>query len=197
MIKTTLGSKIEGGKVNNLNAIRLLLALAVILSHSSPITLGIRARWDPLEWLIKGESCGWTSVNVFFLISGMLITASWLRSKSMSEYLLKRILRIYPAFIIALGFSGLTIWAFCPEFRVSVGHGGSWLAMLVMDAFSLTSGCLAKTYWQGVFVHNPNPGYANESLWTIPKEFSCYLLVPAMGMFCLFKKRTLILGFVE
>jgi hypothetical protein len=37
---TSLGAQIEATKNNNLNAIRLMLALAVILSHSYPLCFG-------------------------------------------------------------------------------------------------------------------------------------------------------------
>ena len=178
---------------NNLNAIRLALALAVILSHSFPLSLGAggEAKGDPLYALTQMESCGGVAVNLFFFISGMLITASWLNSKSMQHYLMKRVLRIYPGYIVATAFSGLLIWLFCPEFRAHAGHGISWAIMMANDWVRLDQKSLG---WEGVFSGNPLPQCANGSLWTIPLEFSCYMSVLWLGLFSLFRFRWLILA---
>lgn len=190
---TSLGNQIASSKSNHLNAIRLMLAFAVILSHSFPLSLGVggEAKGEPLATLTHNqESLGSVAVNLFFFISGMLITASWLRSKSMQDFLMKRILRIYPGFICAVGFSAALIWMFCPVFRLGVGHGLSWGAQMLGDWLFLSSNSLA---WPGIFAANPLPDAANASLWTIPAEFRCYLLVAVIGLFCLFKHRALVL----
>jgi peptidoglycan/LPS O-acetylase OafA/YrhL len=44
-----------------------------------------------------------------------------------------------------------------------------------------------------IFAHNPFPAAGNGSLWTIGKEFACYILVAIFGLFCLFKRRFLVL----
>lgn len=140
-------------------------------------------------WTGGQESFGSCAVNLFFLISGMLITASWLRAKSMPDFLMKRVLRIYPGFIVAVGITGLVIWLLSPEFRATMGRR-VWLEMLVKDWLTLS---YDSTKWHGVFAHNPYPTFGNGSLWTIQKEFLCYLLTAVIGLFCLFKHRFLIL----
>ena len=189
---TSLGDKIATSKTNNLNAIRLILALAVIVSHSFPLSLGPggEEKGEPLVSWTHQESAGTVAVNLFFLISGMLITASWLRSRSMQDYLMKRVLRIYPGFIVAVGFSGAIIWMLCPEFRANAGHGISWTLLMLRDWLFLTSASLGR---KGIFAGNPFPNIANGSLWTIEAEFRCYLLVAVIGLFCLFKHRLPIL----
>jgi peptidoglycan/LPS O-acetylase OafA/YrhL len=175
------------GHQNNLNYIRLFLSVLVIFSHSFPLTLGPNNH-DPLKEFSRGQvSFGDLAVNAFFLISGMLIVASWLKSKSPQEFLLKRVLRIYPAFIVALLFSGITVWIFCPQFRSGVGNGFSWSFMLLKDCILLTYN--SNSWWAGIFSSNPFPGAANGSLWTIQKEFYCYLLVIGIGLLCIFKHR--------
>jgi peptidoglycan/LPS O-acetylase OafA/YrhL len=189
---TSLGNQIANRKINNFNIIRLLLALAVIVSHSFPVALGPGGdtRAEPLStWTHHQESSGGAAVNLFFLISGFLVTASWLRSKSMQDYLMKRVLRIYPGFIVAMGFSAALIWAICPEFRAVVVHPVDWLLLLLKNLLFLFSSSLC---YKGIFPENPYPGVANASLWTIPLEFFCYLIVSVIGLFCLFKRRFLI-----
>jgi peptidoglycan/LPS O-acetylase OafA/YrhL len=186
-----LGKLISGGRNNNLNAIRLFLALSVIMSHSFPLSWGMGGEFkgEPLIILTRQQaSSGTLAVNLFFLISGMLITASWLHSKSMQDFLMKRVLRIYPGFIVAVGFSGLLALILCPEFRSALGHGLSWLMLMAKDWFFLTRHSLQRP---GIFSHNPAPGEVNGSLWTIPKEFACYLMVALIGLFSLYKYRWL------
>jgi peptidoglycan/LPS O-acetylase OafA/YrhL len=192
----SLSSQIAGRKCNNINIIRLLLALMVIFSHSFPVALGPGgdSRYEPLNiWTCRQASSGSLAVFAFFFISGFLITASWLRSKSIPDYFMKRVLRIYPGFIVAIGFTAALIWAFCPQFRAVVLQSSPmhWLWLLLHDWLLLTSSSISQP---GVFAGNPFPILGNASLWTISVEFLCYLSVLVIGLFGLFKQRLLILG---
>ena len=80
---------------NNFGAIRLALAFLVILSHSSEMIDGNRSR-ELLTQVFGTISFGELAVDCFFIISGYLITKSYLSSTSALEYLVKRVLRIYP-----------------------------------------------------------------------------------------------------
>jgi peptidoglycan/LPS O-acetylase OafA/YrhL len=191
----SLGQQIANSKSNNLNSIRLLLALSVILTHSFPLSLGGGyggpAKIEPLNaWTHQQEQFGSVAVDLFFFISGMLITASWLRSKSMPDFLMKRVLRIYPGFIAAVGLSGMIALIFCPDFRHGIGFGISWSFQMLQDWLYLTYRSLDQ---KGIFENNPFTSIANGSLWTIQTEFRCYLLVAVIGLFCCFKQRALIL----
>src|ERR1700687_2059412 len=111
---------VERDHFNNFNALRLVLAVLVIVSHAFPLSYGNADR-EPIVRLTGGlEAFGSVAVDLFFLISGMLITASWLRSKSMQSYLFKRLLRIYPGFLVASAVSILIALAFNPAFRHTV-----------------------------------------------------------------------------
>ncbi len=182
---TTQTLKVQHGQhFNNFNVIRLVLATLVVVSHAFPLSRGMDDR-EPFSRLTAGQmTFGTVAVDMFFLISGMLITASWFRSASMQDFLYKRVLRIYPGFIVAVLFSASLIWGLCPEFRHSVNIR-VWGQHLVHDFVLLDRSSLNG---QEVFAGNPYPGDANGSLWTIPREFCCYLLIAALGMFCLFKE---------
>src|ERR1700687_1107473 len=78
---------LPASRANNLNAVRLVLAGMVMLAHGFALSYG-SADSEPLKRLTRGqENCGAIAVNLFFLISGMLITASWFRSKSMNDFI--------------------------------------------------------------------------------------------------------------
>ena len=146
-------------RTNNIGIIRLALASLVIVSHASTFIYG-DGRMDPLR-VFRTVTAGSAAVDMFFLLSGWLITKSWLSSDTNKEYLTKRLLRIAPAFIVA--------WVL----SVAVG---SALGEISADA----------PVW-GVFFFATPPlmidGTAtNGSMWTIAYEFRCYLLVMLLGL---------------
>lgn len=77
---------------NNFTLLRLLLALCVVVSHSFEPTGG-----EPLVET-TGLTLGTHAVFMFFTISGFLVSAS-LATRSLRDYVISRLLRIYPALI--------------------------------------------------------------------------------------------------
>jgi len=62
---------------NNIDALRLLLAVLVIFSHSYALGLGSEAR-EPLALATRGQlTLGNLAVDWFFVLSGFLIAQSW------------------------------------------------------------------------------------------------------------------------
>ncbi|HEX3988145.1 MAG TPA: acyltransferase [Verrucomicrobiae bacterium] len=168
-------------KRNNLNAVRLFLAATVLAYHCSPLTRGADHHQGILPYF------GDTAVDLFFLISGLLITASWQRSKSAADFLRKRVLRIFPGFIGAYAFAVAAMtWANSAVLNKLISFHG--LGGILTDCVTLTNYMLRGS---GVFPLNPYFGSADGSLWTIPYEFGCYLLVAIAGILCLFKYRWL------
>ena len=82
-------------KLNNFSSLRLIFASAVIFSHSPNILTGKVS----LEPHFGQVTIGSLAVDGFFLVSGYLITKSFDRDNSVTDYFSKRILRIYPAFL--------------------------------------------------------------------------------------------------
>ena len=82
---------------NNLDAIRLGGALMVVLGHS--YVLSGKPVAPPVIFDVPIHTLG---VFVFFIISGYLITKSWLRRPQWKSYLAARSLRIFPALIVAV-----------------------------------------------------------------------------------------------
>ena len=77
---------------NNFDAIRLLAASVVVLSHAYSLT---GAQWEPVSSLLHYGYGGTLAVQVFFVISGFLIARS-VHDNSTGEYLAARMLRILP-----------------------------------------------------------------------------------------------------
>lgn len=68
------------GRNNNLNAVRLVAAAAVLWSHCWPLA-GVTKGADPLARIFPGATAGAIAVNVFFGLSGFLIARSYLGSR--------------------------------------------------------------------------------------------------------------------
>ena len=172
-------------KNNSLNIIRLLLAVTVILSHSYPVIF-VDNRYEPVMRLTRGQdTLGTLAVNAFFAISGFLILQSWVHSRTVSDYLKKRVLRIYPGYLVTVLICTFVVGPLAatrPQdyLKEVMAHGKRWL----LDTLTLNYLHLPQ-----VFAHHT----INNSIWTIRYEFLCYLLVAALGMLAVTRKPRLFL----
>ena len=153
---------------NSLNAIRLVLAATVIVSHSWLVNgLG-------LPPMVGGTDPGLVAVAGFFAISGYLVTSSRLRSSSLWSYLWHRFLRIYPAFIVALI---VVACVFAPLSTIidpssDVDWGSAGLYVLSNAGLYLQQITVDHT-----LINNPFPFVWNVPLWTLFYEAICYLIM--------------------
>lgn len=165
---------------NNFDLLRLLAAASVIFSHAFLLGEG-REDIEPLMRLTGGQAIlGVVGVFVFFVISGFLVTMSFEETHSAPRFLLKRALRIYPAFIVCLLVSALALgplvsslpWA--DYFRQpDTWRYVAWNLLMDADQNSLP-GVWFSGFSAGSVVDGP--------LWTLPCEILMYLLVLAMGL---------------
>src|ERR1700741_4202124 len=98
----------ERAPANNFNLLRLLLASAVLFSHSYELIDRNRFR-EPLDRFFHTYTAGDLAVDGFFMLSGFLIMQSWQRDPQVWRYLARRVLRIYPLFIVATLICGLVL----------------------------------------------------------------------------------------
>lgn len=159
---------------NNIGFLRITLASLVILSHSVELTDGSRRR-EPLTQLFHTVSLGDAALTGFFILSGYLISRSFLSARTGGDFVLHRVARIVPAFLVAFLVAiliqapllGLSPWSHLP--------------ILILDALSLKQPVL-----DGVHLNQP--------AWTIAFEFRCYMLTLALGLTGLLRHRRVILG---
>lgn len=150
---------------NGLNALRLVLALLVIVSHAWPIGgFGDDPRIGDL-------TLGTFAVLCFFAVSGWLITQSRMQS-TLSAFAWRRALRVYPGYLVALVAVG---YAFAPL--------GAWLAGTTYRpedgaAYVLGNLDLRITAWT-VGATLPATAYPawNGALWSLWSEAVCYLVL--------------------
>lgn len=172
------------GRDNNFQLLRLAAAAFVVLFHSYALT----DRWtrEPLWRLLPELNFGALGVKIFFVISGFLVTQSWLARRSPAGFVAARALRIYPALIAATLFTIVLAGA---------SSALPWSAFLT-HAQTLDYAWRVALGWEmvyrlpGAFVANPFPHEVNGSLWTLPIELRLYLAVLAAGVLGLLARRT-------
>jgi peptidoglycan/LPS O-acetylase OafA/YrhL len=164
---------LASGRNNNLNLIRMLAALAVLVSHSFALSIGTPDA-EPFRSSID-MTPGLIAVDVFFVASGFLVTASLLFRQSALEFVWARALRIFPALwvmmlltVFALGV-GLTTW---PKSHYLTSAS---TYIYFVKCSTLVRGVVYRL--PGVFDGNPCGNAVNGSLWTLPLELKMYAIL--------------------
>lgn len=120
-----------------------------------------------------GQGLGAIAVKIFFVISGFLITKSYINDSNAFRYLVRRFFRIFPALILVC-----FLVAFVLGPIVSEDDTATYFGSLEPLKYFIMNSCLLPIHsLPGVFIDNPYPGAVNGSLWTLPVEFSMYLLL--------------------
>lgn len=156
---------------NSLNALRLALATAVLVSHAWP--LGGRGG-DPG---LGDENLGGWAVAGFFALSGYLVTGSRLSAPTSWDFLARRVLRIYPAFLVVLL---VVAFVFAPVSTLvdgSHGYDAGASARFVVANLGLH---VRQFDIPGTLTTAPYPFAWDGALWTLSYEFACYLGVGAL-----------------
>ena len=97
---------------NNFDLLRLAFALMVVGVH-----IHVLSGQHELRFLTKLMSSEW-AVKSFFVISGFLVTMSYIRSSTLRSFVSKRIRRIYPAFVTVI-----LVWVAAGLFLSDLGPG--------------------------------------------------------------------------
>lgn len=163
---------VAAGRDNNFNLMRVIAAMAVLVSHSFDLATG-DATTEPVRALL-GKSLGDIAVDIFFVTSGLLVTASLMNRASVLEFFWGRALRIFPglwvmlllvALILGPAFTTLALPDYFagPSFVEFLARGSTLLFGISYDL-------------PGVFTSNPLHA-VNGSLWTMRFEVYCYILL--------------------
>jgi peptidoglycan/LPS O-acetylase OafA/YrhL len=163
-------------RIPEIDGLRALAALSVFAYHA----IGFPA-------LARFTGIGWIGVDLFFVISGYLITTILLSMRGSPSYFknfyMRRTLRIFPpyyAFFLLCFVVGMLS-------RNYQWSGRLWLAFL----FYATSLVAIRPWYPGAVAHLPGPARALEVTWSLSIEELFYLLwAPAVRFL---KRRDLLL----
>jgi peptidoglycan/LPS O-acetylase OafA/YrhL len=159
---------------NNFGLLRLIMALAVVVSHAFSVTDG-RVEQEP--WFqTTGFTLGEHAVNGFFAISGFLVTMSFVR-RGWRDYLVARLLRIAPGLIAATLIVALGLGALMTALDLSSYFRDPRLWRFITGTLTTFKSAAALP---GVFESNPLP-FPLGTVWTLKYETLCYLGVLGAG----------------
>lgn len=164
-------SDVATSRVNNLNFMRFIAALMVIVSHCYSVVLG----GDAGSYLLKltGDrlSPGGVSVGVFFLFGGFLIARSCEHYPEPKKFFSARVLRLFPELLFVVI---LTTFVLGPI--LSTLSPVEYFTNPQTYKYLLNGALIMVHQLPGVFTNNPSGDVINAALWTLPVEFICYIL---------------------
>ncbi len=97
---------------------------------------------------------GWVGVDLFFVLSGLLVSQSWIRKPQWSAYLKKRAWRVLPAYYATLLIGLALVFLFSSETPRLVGHYFKELGFSLVYLSNLMDDLLLGPFWSlSVEVH--------------------------------------------
>lgn len=180
----TIADCIAAGR-NNFLLLRFLAAGLVLFGHSWAIALNPSGESD---WLAQRTLLfsGTLAVNMFFFVSGFLVTMSYERRHSLWAFGKARVLRIFPALLVCVALSAVLLGPIISTLTPAAYFGDpQWWRYLIGNV------SLLDLQWKlpGVFTTNRHPDIVNGALWTLPGEIQMYLYVAALGLLGLLRTR--------
>jgi peptidoglycan/LPS O-acetylase OafA/YrhL len=171
----TLAAILDPGR-NSFGLLRLLMAVAVLISHSFYFVTGTPTA-EPL-YSLTGHSLGEHAVQVFFFLSGILVTQSFARSRSVVDFAVARALRIFPGLAVCVLWTALVLGPLVSTLPVSSYFADPALPRYLTRTLLLTTGSATLP---DMFTALPASSVVNMSLWTLKYEVLCYAL---LALFC-------------
>ena len=150
-------------KDNCFNAIRLFCCLIVIFEHAVVLT--------NTNINLIGGGFRDLAVDVFFILSGFWITISLFRSNSVKEYVVKRIKKIFPMYLIVIITFSILFYYFSNLSFSEYFTSSDYWKYLLCNVLTLN---FIQPSLPTVFNNVP----VNGSLWTIKVEIGFYILLP-------------------
>jgi peptidoglycan/LPS O-acetylase OafA/YrhL len=155
---------------NSFGVIRLALAFAVLVSHAFFLKHATVDAEPLLTW--TGYTLGQHAVQGFFILSGILVAQSLMRSGSVKDFARARALRIFPGLIVCVLVTALIAGPLVSTLTVDDYFRSKVLATYLAKTVLLITGSAPLP---GVFEAHVASGAVNTSLWTLKYEVLCYV----------------------
>lgn len=154
----------------------------MLYGHSYALSMGVNGSEDPVSLRLIaywGESLPSLAVDLFFVASGFLVTASYCQRNDFYAFTEARLLRIFPGLIVAVLLCVFVVGPISTTASLSDYFASpSTFSYFKHNVFLLNG---IQFDLPSVFTSNPYPGSVNGSLWTLPIEFWMYVFVAVLG----------------
>lgn len=147
---------------NNLNFIRFIAAVMVVICHAEPLSRGGQGAWGYL---------GSLAVSIFFFYSGFLLNRSVHKDCGAYEFFKARCIRIFPPLIVVVFVSVFVLGVCLTKLSVTEYFVNGQTYEYLLNAI-----LVLKHNLPGVFEQNIYNATVNGSLWTLPVECLCYIV---------------------
>jgi peptidoglycan/LPS O-acetylase OafA/YrhL len=145
-------------RIVELDGLRAFAILPVMLHHS----------WPTGHWTSTLAEAGWMGVDLFFVLSGYLITGILLKSGSYRNFLARRALRIFPLY-----YASLALFVLVAVYRPGQA---SWEAMKAWGGAGWFFIYLGN--FRAAWINSLPPVLSFATLWSLQVEEQFYLLFP-------------------
>jgi peptidoglycan/LPS O-acetylase OafA/YrhL len=181
MSRRTLGDVLED-RHNSFNAVRLLAAGAVFVSHAFLIA-PIGHHDQPLQ--ATAFDLGQLAVNVFFFLSGLMLSRSFALRPHLASFIAARMLRIFPGLVVCGAFIAWVVAPFSTDLSLTdyFTKPATLLYPLLMPIV------FSQAHLPGAFLFGMEPGQVNIPLWTVKYELLAYLSFLAIPLLRIFGSR--------
>lgn len=165
-------SVVRSGEIKALSGLRIVAAVWVVLFHFRPLleqaAPGFRSALAPVL------NCGAQGVDLFFILSGFVLTWNYLdrmgeswSTRATLHFLWLRLARVWPVYLVTLHLAALWI-----IFTLNVGHEPSKVADQLNAVSYVRQLLLVQLWFQPYFDGSSWDGPA----WSISAEWLAYLL---------------------
>lgn len=176
--------QLDSGRENNFDLLRFIAATLVIFSHSFLLTGTYSV--GKYAHIMQRLDLGGFGVDVFFAISGYLITKSLFRQPTLNSFVWARFLRIFPGLLGSAIFCAFVIGPICTTLPLKDYFSNKTVYAFI---YQLTTLHNYGNYLPATFEQNPYPGSMNSPIWTLPAELLMYLGILLCGVLLLIWKR--------
>lgn len=154
---------------------RIALSCAVLLWHSYcvsyPVAITTELWLSPVGYLLA------PILPAFFALSGFLVFGSLERNNDIKTFLTLRAIRIYPALIVEVLLSAFILGPIVTTLPLKEYFTGWFFYTYLLNVFGWVHYVLP-----GVFEDHPMVRTVNVSMWTVPYELECYILLAAASL---------------
>jgi peptidoglycan/LPS O-acetylase OafA/YrhL len=170
------------GYVPALDGLRGVAILLVLLFHATVLPAA-----HPVDRAVRGLLMnGWMGVDLFFVLSGFLITGILLDARGQEHYFrnffARRVLRIFPLYYAVIGFYLVIFPRLAPAHAARFGYveGSAWYYWIYLSNHPIAAATAEPNLWR---FHVLDP------TWSLAVEEQFYVLWPIVCFLC--TRRTL------
>jgi peptidoglycan/LPS O-acetylase OafA/YrhL len=178
----TLGAVMAAGRTTGFDYLRLILATAVLCSHSIDVSYGVSFtntfENGPIRPLIA------LLLPMFFALSGFLVAGSLDRCRSMVSFLGLRVIRLAPALAFETVLAALILGPLLTTLPLADYFSDGLLPRYFLNIVGDIQYLLP-----GMFAGNPWANTVNAQLWTLPYELMCYIVLASLAIFGVYRHR--------